>query len=63
MIATALSCIRSRALPAWVAWSALVIGIAAVTPVGFFAVLVFLLWTAVVSVLLWRAAATPHVEA
>jgi hypothetical protein len=63
MIATALSCIRSRALPAWVAWSALVIGIAALTPAGFFAVLVFLLWTAIVSVLLWRAATAPPVQA
>lgn len=59
MIATGLASIRSRVLPAWLGWITLVIGIAAITPVGFFAFLVFLLWTLVVSVLLWRAAATP----
>jgi hypothetical protein len=56
LIATGLSAIRSRVLPAWLAWAALVIGIAAITPAGFFAFLVFLLWTLVVSVLLWRRA-------
>jgi hypothetical protein len=59
MIATGLSSIRSRVLPPWLGWAALVIGIAAITPVGFFAFLVFLVWTLVVSILLWRAAAPP----
>jgi hypothetical protein len=59
MIATGLASIRSGALPAWLGWIALLIGIAAITPVGFFAFLLFLVWTLVVSVLLWRAAATP----
>jgi hypothetical protein len=54
LIATGLSSIRSAALPPWLGWAALVIGIAAVTPVGFFAFLVFLLWTLVTSILLWR---------
>jgi hypothetical protein len=57
MIATGISSIRSRALPAWLSWIALVIGIAAITPAGFFAFLVFGLWTLVVSVLLWRRGA------
>ena len=55
MIATAIVSIRSRVLPAWLAWVALVIGIIALTPLGFFAFLVFGLWTLVTSVVLWRA--------
>jgi hypothetical protein len=57
MIATGLIAIRSRVLPPWLAWIALVIGIAAVTPAGFFAFLAFGLWTLVTSILLWRAGA------
>ena len=56
MIATGIAGIRTRVLPAWAAWIALVIGIAAVTPVGFFAFLAFGLWVLAVSVILWRAA-------
>jgi hypothetical protein len=58
MIATGIVTIRSRALPAWLGWPALVIGVAAVTPIGFFAFLVFGLWTLAASVVLWRAAGT-----
>jgi hypothetical protein len=61
MISTAIVIIGSRVLPAWLGWVALLIGIAAVTPVGFFGFLAFLLWVLVVSVLLTRgpAAAAP----
>jgi Domain of unknown function (DUF4386) len=61
MLATALSSLRSKALPAWLAWPALVLGIAALTPVGFFAFLLFGVWALVTSVVLWRsfAAGTP----
>jgi hypothetical protein len=58
MIATGIVSIRSRALPAWLGWAALVIGIVAVTPLGFFAFLVFGIWTLVTSVILWRAPTT-----
>jgi hypothetical protein len=54
MIATGLSSIRSRALPAWLGWTALLIGIVAITPAGFFGFLAFGLWTLVTSILLWR---------
>lgn len=57
MLATAIVSLGSRALPAWLAWPALVIGIVAVTPLGFFAFLAFLLWTLVASIALWRARA------
>jgi hypothetical protein len=57
MLASGIAGITSRALPRWLAWSALVIGIVALTPLGFFAFLAFLLWTVVTSVMLWRARA------
>lgn len=57
LIATAIASLGSRALPAWVAWAALVIGVVALTPAGFFAFLAFLLWTVVTSVVLWRGRA------
>ena len=55
MIATTIATLGSRALPAWLGWAALVIGIVALTPLGFFAFLAFLLWTIVTSIVLWRA--------
>jgi hypothetical protein len=42
----------TRAIPRWLAWSALVLGIAEATPYGFFASLLFLLWTAVAGIVL-----------
>ena len=58
MIATGIGSLRSRALPPLLSWAALVIGIVAITPLGFFAFLVFLIWTLVVSVMLWRRSPT-----
>jgi hypothetical protein len=55
MISTGIIAVRSRVLPAWLAWPALLIGIAAVTPVGFFAFLAFGLWTIAASIVLWQA--------
>jgi len=42
----------SSAVPRWLAWSALVLAIAAVTPYGFQASMLFLLWTAVAGIAL-----------
>jgi hypothetical protein len=44
----------SRALPRWLAWSALVLGIAEFTRLGFYASLLVLLWTALAGVVLSR---------
>lgn len=55
MIATGIASLGSRALPRWLAWPALVIGVVALTPAGFFAFLAFMLWTVATSILLWRA--------
>lgn len=52
MIATGLALVRRPELPAWLAWVAIVIGIAAITPLGFFAFLLMGLWVLVVSVML-----------
>lgn len=57
MISTGIVAIRSKVLPAWLGWITLLIGIAAITPAGFFAFLAFGLWSLVVSVMLWRAMA------
>lgn len=52
MIANGLATLRSRALPVWLGWIALLLGVIAVTPIGFFGFLGLMGWTLVVSVLL-----------
>jgi hypothetical protein len=42
----------TRAVPGWLAWSALALGIAEVTPFGFLASMLVLLWTAVAGIVL-----------
>jgi hypothetical protein len=55
MLATAGVLLRTRVLPTWLGWFALVLGIAAFFgPVGFVAFLVFLIWAAIVSVTLYQ---------
>ena len=52
LIASGLSIVRHGALPKWLGWAAIVIGVVTVTPVGFVAVLVAALWVIVTSVIL-----------
>jgi hypothetical protein len=60
LLATGISGVRTQVLPAWLSWIAIVLGIAAITPAGFFAFTAFGLWVLVVSFVLWRtASATP----
>jgi Domain of unknown function (DUF4386) len=62
MLATGLSVVRHGALPKWLGWVAIVIGVVGITPIGFFAFLVAAIWILVVSVMLTmraRAAQTP----
>jgi hypothetical protein len=56
MLATGISGIRTRVLPAWLSWIAIVLGIVAITPLGFFAFMITGLWILAVSLILWRAA-------
>jgi hypothetical protein len=52
MIASGLAIARTGALPAWLGWIALVIGVAQMTPVGFFAFLAFIVWTLATAIVL-----------
>ena len=65
MLSSAVAIFRNAALPRWLGWVALVIGIAAVTPAGFFAFLLTGLWILVASILMLRSPATeaPATEA
>jgi hypothetical protein len=54
-LATALVILRTRVLAAWLGWTALIIGIASFAgPAGFGAFIVSLVWTAIVSVVLYQ---------
>ena len=52
LLATGLSIVRHRALPAWLGWTAIVVAILAVTPVGFVAFLASGVLIAVMSVMM-----------
>jgi hypothetical protein len=55
LLASGLAIVRSGALPAWLGWGALVLGVAAVTftPAAFFAILLMLAWIIAVSLMLF----------
>jgi hypothetical protein len=59
LLAAGIVAVRTAALPVWLAWPAIVLGVLCVTPVGFFALLVGLVWLLVVSILLYRREAGP----
>jgi hypothetical protein len=52
-----LAIIASGALPKWLGWVMVVIGVAAFSPVGFFGFFLILLWSIVVSILIYRRTA------
>ena len=65
ILASGLSIVLHKSLPAWLGWLAIVIGIVGVTPVGFFAFLATGVWILIVCVLLivtGKETATPVVE-
>jgi hypothetical protein len=53
MIANGLAIARSAALPRWLGWVAILIGIVAATPIGWFSLLATMGWVLVVSVLMY----------
>jgi hypothetical protein len=55
VLASGLSIIRHVALPRWLGWAGLVIGILVFTPAGFFAFLASGLWVLVASIVLFMA--------
>jgi hypothetical protein len=57
MLATAVATLRYGGLPRWLGFLALVIGIVALTPIGFFAFMASGIWVVIASVLLYRTEA------
>ena len=53
LISAGLAVVRYRALPAWLGWSALVLGIASFTPAGFFAFILGGVWILVTSIVMY----------
>ena len=53
-LATGAAIVRSRELPSWLGWSAAVVGLACVSPLGVFAIVLLLLWSAVAGVVMLR---------
>ena len=53
-VAAGLAIVRGRSLPKWLGWTAIVIGLIALTPGFIFALVLFALWAATVGVLIWR---------
>ncbi|HEX3056200.1 MAG TPA: hypothetical protein VHP82_08690 [Gaiellaceae bacterium] len=60
LLAVAVAGIRGRAFPRWLAWSALPLGLLQLTPLGFFAEMVFLVWAVAAAI---HLAARPAVGA
>ncbi len=61
LFATGLVAVRTRALPLWLAWAAVVIGVACFTPLGFFAFLASIAWVLAASIVLSRGVTAPPV--
>jgi hypothetical protein len=59
LLASGLAILRWGALPSWTGWVALVLGVAAFTPAGFFAIVLMLAWIVAVSLMLFMAANPP----
>jgi hypothetical protein len=51
ILASGISVVRHGALPKWLGWIAILIGIVAFTPIGFFALLAAILWVLVVCII------------
>jgi hypothetical protein len=58
-IAAGVLAVRTAALPVWLGWITVVLGIACLTPAGFFAFLVGAIWILIVSVMIYRMEAGP----
>jgi hypothetical protein len=58
-LAVGVLAVRIRILPVWLGWVTVVLGIVCLTPVGFFALLLGLVWILIVSVLLYRRETGP----
>jgi hypothetical protein len=59
LLASALAILRTRLMPAWIGWVALVLGIVSITPIGFFAFPLVMIWIVIVSWLLYQQQPRP----
>jgi hypothetical protein len=62
-VTSGLAILRGARLPNWLGWVAIVIGIATATPATFIAFGVFIIWSVVVSVLLYVRTGRPETAA
>ena len=65
LLGSGVGALKSGVLPSWLAWAAIVIGVIAITPLGFFGFLALGIWTLIVSVMLAmqaRVAPAPGVD-
>src|SRR6476659_9142184 len=65
LLGAGVGALKSGVLPSWLAWVAIVIGVIAITPLGFFGFLALGIWTLIVSVMLAmqaRVAPAPGVD-
>jgi hypothetical protein len=53
-IANGLAILATNALPRWLGWVALVLGVVGITPLSFPAFIAFMLWSLIVAVLIYR---------
>jgi hypothetical protein len=58
LLGTGIGVLKTDVLPRWLGWVAVVLGVAALTPAGFFAFILLGLWTLIVSVMLYRRTET-----
>jgi len=63
LLGAGIGTLKTGALPAWLSWAAIVIGIVAITPLGFFGFLALGIWTLIASVMLAMRARSPGGEA
>ncbi len=65
LLGSGVGALKSGVLPSWLAWAAIVIGVLAITPLGFFGFLALGVWTLIASVMLAmraRVAPAPGVD-
>lgn len=63
LMAAGIAIVRTRALPVWLGWIAIVFAVVALTPVGFFAFFAAGIWTLIASVLIYTRQDTPTLAA
>jgi hypothetical protein len=58
-IAIGLAILRTAALPKWLGWVMIVVGVVGVTPAGFFGFFAVMIWSVIVAIILYRRAGEP----